>query len=273
MLNSGTSELARACLNDAEPEAGSMSRSFTELDPSWWIDQGDYFSAHSEFWFDAANIRDSKCDLTLDVGSGHGRFTMPLAGISRTVVSTDINRKMLESLRVRAKSLSAMDKICLVVSDAQHLPFRDCCFDMVNFIGTMVHIPNQKKAVRETYRVAKEGARVIIDQTNYLSLRFFWEGLKTVFARVVKARGTASQRFFSKRCNLSGFRKMFREAGLSVVKVEGFQVVPFLPLFGLRHDARSYIIPLRIANRLDKSYRRTRLIWFAFNILIIGVKE
>jgi len=250
-----------------------MSKSFTKLDPSWWIDQGDYFLAHSEFWFEAINVNDSKCGLALDLGCGQGRFTTPLTRISETVVSTDINRRMLESLKVRAEEFKTLDKICLLVSDAQHLPFRDCCFDIVNLIGTIVHIPNQKKAIGETFRVAKVGGKVIVDHTNYLSLRFLWEGLKTVVARVVRARRIPRQKIFIKRCNLLEFKKMFRDGGLSIVKVEGFQVIPFLPLFGLYHDARFHIIPLKIANRLDRLFRRTRLVCFAYNILIIGAKE
>jgi ubiquinone/menaquinone biosynthesis C-methylase UbiE len=198
-----------------------MSKSFMKLDPSWWIDQSDYFFAHSEFWFKAVNINNSRCDLALDLGCGHGRFTIPLTRTSETVVSTDINRKMLKSLRVRARKFNVLNKIYLVVADAQHLPFRDCCFDMVNFIGTMVHILNQKKAIKEEYRITRVGGRVIVDQTNYVSLRYLWEVLKTAITCVVKVGRPPELKIFVKRCNLWGFKRMFREVGLSISKVEG----------------------------------------------------
>jgi ubiquinone/menaquinone biosynthesis C-methylase UbiE len=249
-----------------------LSKSFTKLDPSWWIDQGDYFIAHTEFWYEAVYTEDSSYDLVLDLGCGHGRFSLPLAEMSETVISADINPKMLKSLQVRAKKFDVTDKIILIVSDAQLLPFRDYCFDMVNFIGTMVHIPNQKKAIEEMYRIIKEGAKVIVDHTNYLSIRFLWEGFIILFLRAFNVGRNPPQKIFMKRCNLLGFKKMFQEVGMYITKTEGFQIVPFLPLLGLYHDARFHIIPLTIANKFDKLFRRTPLVFFAYNILIIGIK-
>jgi len=246
---------------------------FTKLDPRWWIDEGDYVLAHSEFWFEAAEINHTSCGISLDLGCGHGRFAIPLSSISDMVICLDINHKMLQSLKTRVCKFKVTGKICPVLSDIQRLPFRDRCFNMVNFIGTMIHVPNQIESLEEASRVTRIGGRVIVDQTNYFSLRFLWEALKIGVNRVFQVGWNPQQKIFVKRCNFWGFKKMFKKVGLHIVKVEGFQIIPFLPLLGLYHDARFHIIPLNIANRLDKYLRRTRLVRFAYNFLIIGTKN
>jgi len=51
-----------------------------------------------------------------------------------------------------------------VCADAGHLPFKDAIFDFVSMIEVLGHIPSPYHALREAYRVLKEGGRLFIQE-------------------------------------------------------------------------------------------------------------
>jgi len=246
---------------------------FAKADPSWWVDEGPYFRAHSQFWFEA--IKGISCDVILDLGCGRGRFTVPLAKIGEKIIAADLNHRMLRLVKERAHTYSIVDKIDCVVCDGQYLPFKDEAFDLVNFIGTLIHIPDQQKTLNEIAHVVKREGYVAIDHTNYLSLRFFWDGMKHYTSKMMKfiAKRELRKGIFCKYCSLWSFKRMFYDEGFSLISINGFQIIPFLPVFGQFHDARFHVIPFNLAERVDKRLRGSALVRFAYNILIIGKKR
>lgn len=247
-----------------------MYKTFMKLDPKWWFDQGYYFTEHSKFWFEVLRDVNVTFSLVLDLGCGRGRFTVPLARISEIVIAVDISRRMLELVRRKRSEFNNLRNVLFVVADLQYLPFRDNCADMINSIGTLVHISNPQKAINEFQRVAAIGGKVLVDNTNYLSLRFLWDKFRSSLNRIIRIKKPHSPRIFVRNCNSWEFRKLFSCTGLSIEKMEGFQVIPFLPLVGVFHDARFHLIPPRFIGALDKPVRRLPFTFFAYNILIVG---
>lgn len=239
-----------------------------KLDPRWWSAQGDYFKEHTLFWLEILGEENSAPDLVLDLGCGPGRFTVLLAKRSKLVIAVDVNREMLMLVKAKRDQLGLSDRIFPVLGDVQNLPFQDGCADMINSMGTLVHVPNQQDAINEIHRVVEPGGSIIVDQTNPLSLEFLWEAFKTLFASIL-FRKRRKQKIFVKTCNLWEFKNLFRQGGLSIEKVKGFQVIPFLPVFGFSNDAY-FLTPLRLTSWLDRLVRKLPLAFLAYNILITG---
>jgi ubiquinone/menaquinone biosynthesis C-methylase UbiE len=86
-----------------------------------------------------------------------------LAKISKSVVATDLPN---ESIADHAPGMDAaarlhkrleIDNVKLIPCSAEQLPFEDSSMDMVFSSHVLEHIPNQKKALEEIYRVLKPG--------------------------------------------------------------------------------------------------------------------
>lgn len=248
-----------------------MSKTFIGLDPSWWTDHGDYFREQLKFWFEALDNVNSAPSVVFDLGCGPGRFTVPLAKMSKLVIAVDINPKMLKLVREKRENLNLTDKIPLVVADAQHLPFRKNTADMINFMGTLVHMPEQRKVIEEICKVTAAGGRIIVDQTNYLSLGFLWEGLQRLLSGIFSTERDFHD-VFVKRNSIWQFRRLFSNLGLSVEKIRGFQVIPLVPVVGSFNVAHSESKSLSLTRNLDRIIRRLPLTFLAYNIIIVCKK-
>ncbi|MBI4532814.1 MAG: class I SAM-dependent methyltransferase [Candidatus Melainabacteria bacterium] len=95
----------------------------------------------------------------LDVGTGTGRFAIPLCDAGHKVTGTDISPHMLTV----ATSAAGSRSIDWIVGDACCLPFPDESFDTVVSINAITHLPQWELAVAEFKRVCRKGGRLIFD--------------------------------------------------------------------------------------------------------------
>lgn len=251
-----------------------MGSFFGKADPNWWIDEGEYFKSHSKFWFDTV-VKILPRNLILDIGCGPGRFTIPLANNSYRVVAADLNPRMLEIVQKRASIDEIRGKIDLLVCDGQNLPFRMNTFDLVNLIGTFIHIPDQQRALLEICRIVDQEGYTAIDHTNYLSIRYLWDVVKYYTGKILNLflRQDPVERIFCKFGNLWSFKSMFFKTNFSIIDTSGFQIFPFLPLKGQFSDVKVHLIPFVISEKIDKKIRGSILDVFAYNILVVGKKS
>jgi ubiquinone/menaquinone biosynthesis C-methylase UbiE len=85
----------------------------------------------------------------LDLGCGTGLLLGELCKRGRLVVGVDASKEMLKKARGRGGSS------CLVLADADSLPFRNGVFDCVVSITLLQNMPDPARTVRELERVLR----------------------------------------------------------------------------------------------------------------------
>jgi ubiquinone/menaquinone biosynthesis C-methylase UbiE len=120
-------------------------------------------------------------EKVLEVGCGRGFYLKTLKTIwpNLDITGIDINQKYLDIAR---KFLGNSD-VKLINGDATRLPFKDNSFDRIIATEILEHIPDDKKAIAEMYRVLKPDgiAMVTVPNKNY---PFCWDPLNWVLERV-----------------------------------------------------------------------------------------
>jgi tRNA (uracil-5-)-methyltransferase TRM9 len=138
-----------------------------------------YAEARVEPWPDVMDfITDLPAGgLVLDIGSGHGRHSRPLALTGHRIVAIDLSRRLLSIGRKSTASSNEFRSIEWVGADATILPFPDATFDAALCIAVLHHLPSpkdRKLALSEMRRVLRpEGTAFIsvwsIDDPNVAS--------------------------------------------------------------------------------------------------------
>lgn len=111
-------------------------------------------------------FRPQQGDLILDAGCGEGRHTFAMCRASRRVFALDRDhtslRKAQYVLREMAKSGEATGSPLLLRGDGLHLPFKDATFDKIICAEVLEHIPDDRRAVGELFRVLRPGGEMAV---------------------------------------------------------------------------------------------------------------
>jgi ubiquinone/menaquinone biosynthesis C-methylase UbiE/uncharacterized protein YbaR (Trm112 family) len=99
--------------------------------------------------------------IMLEVGSGAGAHSALFARHGAEVTSLDLSA---DRVLVSARKLDWVDTPghFALQGDAEFLPFRESCFDIVYSNGVLHHTPDTAKAIREVFRVLRPGGRAVI---------------------------------------------------------------------------------------------------------------
>lgn len=107
----------------------------------------------------------------LDVGCGVGVTPCWIAKkYGCRVVGVDINPRMVERSRERARREKVADRVEFRVADAQDLPFEDGLFDAVITESVTAFPEDKQKAVDEYARVVKQGGYVGLNESTWLKV-------------------------------------------------------------------------------------------------------
>ena len=169
-----------------------------------------------------ARFEDGRQGDVLEIGVGMGADHLEWAQASpRSLTGIDLTSQAIAVTRERLGLHGLHSR--LVVSDAEHLPFRDASFDLVYSWGVIHHSPNTPAAVREIARVLRPGgrARVMIYHRRSLVGLMLWlrygllagrpgRSLDEIYAQHLESPGT-------KAYSPARAREMF--AGFSDVRV------------------------------------------------------
>ena len=97
----------------------------------------------------------------LDCAAGTGEFSLAAAGRASSVLCTDLSLPMLDQARRKAKK-RGLSNISFARRDVTALSDRDGSFDAVIAANVLHLLPEPEKAVRELWRVAAPGGRLIL---------------------------------------------------------------------------------------------------------------
>jgi len=101
-----------------------------------------------------ADVRDDQ--TLLDVGGGTGRVGVLFQNKIKKIVNVDSSFNMLKE--AKNKGLTNVN------SNSEKLPFADETFHRVIIVDAFHHVKNQKKTLKEMWRVLKEDGKIIIEE-------------------------------------------------------------------------------------------------------------
>ncbi|BAZ11068.1 hypothetical protein NIES4071_28930 [Calothrix sp. NIES-4071] len=129
-----------------------------------------------------------KGDSVIDVGCGTGsdvRAIAQIVGENGRVVGVDSSTTMIQEALQRAKGLNLPTEF--YVGDAENLEFPDNSFDCCRVERVLQHLHNPQQSLLEIVRVANLGARIVIVEPDYGSIKI--EGADpTVTSKLIKRR-------------------------------------------------------------------------------------
>lgn len=97
----------------------------------------------------------------LEIGCGGGSHSALFCRKGASVVAVDITPERAVSAALKLSLLSNRDGRAYQ-ADAERLPFRDACFDIVYSNGVLHHSEDTNRAVAEVRRVLKPGGRAVL---------------------------------------------------------------------------------------------------------------
>ncbi len=98
----------------------------------------------------------------LDVGTGKGRFAIPLARQLAKVTTVDINAEEQHCARLEAGYAGVTGRIEFVLADARSLPWRAGSFDAVTSWNVFHHLDDAERVFGEMLRVLKPGGKLVL---------------------------------------------------------------------------------------------------------------
>lgn len=168
----------------------------------------------------------------LDVGTGTGKLSIPLAQRYTCVISVDASLEMLEAAKRNADREKAVLKY--MVCDVQCLCFSDRSFDCVVLSRTLMHVPDWKQAVSEMCRVSR--CAVLIDFPPVFSLAGLSYPLRRF--RNLLPKGTQNYRLF------------FAASVIRELQKNDFSIVEL---------KRQYFFPVAVHRRLNRPALSARI--------------
>ncbi|GIV66467.1 MAG: hypothetical protein KatS3mg047_0860 [Bellilinea sp.] len=99
----------------------------------------------------------------LDAGGGTGRIATGLIGEQRKIIVGDTSLKMLRQAHQK-------EGLYCIACDARQLPFDNHFFDRILLVDTIHHLPDQRNAFDELWRVLKPGGLLTIEEPDIAHL-------------------------------------------------------------------------------------------------------
>lgn len=202
-------------------------------------------------------------ETILDIGCGEGVWCNELGRRGGSVVGIDISAHDIATARRRGKQMGLRTK--LVLCDAQALPFKEGAFDKAFSICTFEHIPDDKRAFEECYRVLKARGTFTISVPTPKILPLvkvalkFPPWLKRLFASRMIQEAKCEEDFrTSWDKKFSHYRNYTTASALNGARGQGFELENkrhnLYPLSGFLHSVYSILRLFEWEKSVDTAY-------------------
>jgi ubiquinone/menaquinone biosynthesis C-methylase UbiE len=143
---------------------------FSYMDHIWWgaktvAGQKRYDNKFEKMGLYCGSL---KGKMILEIGSGDGEFTKRFNKSGAKLVATDLTPKVVKRGKKNIKFMGLKFK----VEDACDLTFKDKTFDIVCGVSILHHV-DTGKALKEAFRVLKEGGQIFFTEPNIFNPNVF----------------------------------------------------------------------------------------------------
>ncbi len=199
-------------------------------------------------------------DKVLDAGCGEGFYVMLLNTLyGCSVVGLDNDPQILSQAQ---KWMGGKLGTELLVGDVSKLPFADESFDKIILSEVLEHLPDDRKALSEIYRVLKKNGVLGITVPNH-NYPLLWDPLNWIRERLGLGHFSPESGFFGgiwamhlRLYYLQEIKKLVEDAGFKVEKIEGLTHYCFPFNHNILYLGKQFYTKLPIPESLSSSMEK-----------------
>jgi len=251
---------------------------------------GEYFSSKTKYWdviYNESHLKDSFMNYlmrrrkqiilkkisnhfmdkhinVLDVGCGTGIYTLDLAKRKYNVLSMDISKEML--LFTKKRAAESVENLNLFVADAEKIPLKPQCIDLVICVGVLEYLPDDCPALKNMCRMVKKDGLIIFTLPNLLKLKNIldpyyyingiWKYLKFRYgnnsnrSNLKKQDFSSNEAFTNRRYLKKQIQNLVNNSGLKIEEIIGIGYGPLT-------FWRKQFISLRYSIKISEFFERS----------------
>jgi SAM-dependent methyltransferase len=102
----------------------------------------------------------------IDFGCGNGAQTLQFINDFERLTGVDVSEIFLEDFRREITARGLTDRVDAVATSGGPIPLPDRCADVVTSFAVLEHVPDERAALAEMFRVLRPGGRLLISVPN-----------------------------------------------------------------------------------------------------------
>jgi ubiquinone/menaquinone biosynthesis C-methylase UbiE len=194
-------------------------------------------------------------ETILEAGCGYGRVTRMIVPYGPKIIGVDISKTMVDFC---SESFPVNFRAC--IADITELPFADSSFDKVICNGTIEHVENPEKAIKELVRVLKPGGIILVSATNSWSLYAPIKILRNVLFK---------SEIIARHISPLWFKYQFKKQGMEVLKIVADSFAASINIWRITFPPKSW---LGIFKKLDNFRNLVPLKYFGYGTFVLSQK-
>lgn len=209
--------------------------------------------------------------IALDIGCGGGIYTMLCASKAFTTIGIDISKIAVKTSKTWASSEDLSKRTDFVVCNAELLPFKAECFDLVLSSEVIEHLDNPRAGIREIARVVKNAGRAVLTVPNLPS--YYWTRRRIGYdlLRLIKKRKRNEQTERHTSFPFWRTNSLLKETNLTILSEKSTNILP-VP-FSLLSNPSIHCSFTNLSEQVDSQLRHTPLKVLGSSLVVIARKN